>query len=237
MSAAPGPFATESLRWGARRNVARSIHPVSCRRARLATRACLGEAEAIAVAWTGAIWELAARPRCSTSWRTSVCGTKERRHGTILRSLEARDDLRVQSRHGAVHQQFRSRKYRPDRTNVWDDAGITSLGGNRMTELGDAPYGEAGGAADAIRDRPSAAGIVLDMFGGSGTTLIAARKCGASHVDEHDPAYCDTIIWRYELHSGSPARLMCNGIIFQNVPQGMARTALPIRRDGASGSN
>ena len=51
--------------------------------------------------------------------------------------------------------------------------------------------------------------IVLDLFGGSGTTLIAAeqlnRKC---FMMELDPKYCDVIIKRWETLTGKEAVLI-----------------------------
>ena len=56
-------------------------------------------------------------------------------------------------------------------------------------------------------------GIVLDSFGGSGTTMIAAeqlnRKC---RMMELDPHYCDVIIARWEKFTGQKAELIENGI-------------------------
>lgn len=50
---------------------------------------------------------------------------------------------------------------------------------------------------------------VLDLFGGSGTTLIACeqlnRKC---FMMELDPKYCDVIIERWEKFTGEKAVLM-----------------------------
>ena len=41
--------------------------------------------------------------------------------------------------------------------------------------------------------------IVLDNFGGSGTTIIAAEQLGRTcYMMELDPAYCDVIIQRWE---------------------------------------
>ena len=49
--------------------------------------------------------------------------------------------------------------------------------------------------ADAILDCSKRGGIVLDCFGGSGTTLIAAEKTGRrGYVMELDPAYVDVTI-------------------------------------------
>ena len=53
--------------------------------------------------------------------------------------------------------------------------------------------------ADAIKDCSRRGDVVLDPFGGSGTTLIAAEKTGRlARIIEYDPAYCDTILRRFE---------------------------------------
>lgn len=50
--------------------------------------------------------------------------------------------------------------------------------------------------------------IVLDSFGGSGTTLIAAEKNGRiAYLMELDPKYCDVIVKRWEEFTGQKARL------------------------------
>ena len=54
---------------------------------------------------------------------------------------------------------------------------------------------------------------VLDLFGGSGSTLIACeqldRKC---RMMELDPHYCDVIIARWEKLTGKNARRITDGI-------------------------
>jgi len=48
--------------------------------------------------------------------------------------------------------------------------------------------------------------IVLDSFGGSGTTIIAAEKNGRhARVMELDPKYCDVIIKRWQEYTGKKA--------------------------------
>lgn len=48
--------------------------------------------------------------------------------------------------------------------------------------------------------------IVLDTFGGSGTTMIAAEQLGRSaYIMELSPAYCDVIIARWEKLTGKKA--------------------------------
>jgi len=50
-------------------------------------------------------------------------------------------------------------------------------------------------------------GLVLDPFGGSGTTLIAAEQSGRlCNAIELDPAYCDVIVTRFENLTGEQAR-------------------------------
>jgi site-specific DNA-methyltransferase (adenine-specific) len=54
------------------------------------------------------------------------------------------------------------------------------------------------------------ADIVLDLFGGSGSTLIAAEKNGrVARLMELDPKYCDVIVKRWEDFTGQKAEL-CN---------------------------
>ena len=50
--------------------------------------------------------------------------------------------------------------------------------------------------------------IILDSFGGSGTTLLAAEKNGRiAYVMELDPKYCDVIVKRWEDFTGKKALL------------------------------
>lgn len=51
--------------------------------------------------------------------------------------------------------------------------------------------------------------IVLDSFGGSGTTMIAAEKNGrVARLMELDPKYCDVIVKRWEDFTGKKAELI-----------------------------
>lgn len=58
--------------------------------------------------------------------------------------------------------------------------------------------------ARAIQNSSLKGDIVLDLFGGSGSTLIAADQTGRTcHTMELDPKYCDVIVKRFIEHTGS----------------------------------
>jgi DNA modification methylase len=105
------------------------------------------------------------------------------------------------------------------RTNVWDYAGISSLGSNRADELAMHPTVKPVAlVADAIRDCTRRGESVLDLFAGSGSTLIAAETCGRqARVLEFDPLYCDTIIARWERYTGKQAQYAETGVSFEAV--------------------
>jgi len=105
------------------------------------------------------------------------------------------------------------------RTNVWNYAGISSSGSSRMQELEMHPTVKpVAMIAEAIKDCTKRGELVLDVFAGSGSTLIAAQACGRmARVVEYDPIYCDTIIARWEQYSGIPAMLEGTGIQFDEV--------------------
>ena len=58
----------------------------------------------------------------------------------------------------------------------------------------------------AMRNSSQAGDLVLDPFGGSGSTLIGAEQSGRRCATvELSPAYCDVIIERFEAHTGGKA--------------------------------
>jgi DNA modification methylase len=105
------------------------------------------------------------------------------------------------------------------RTNVWDYPGISSLGSKRSETLALHPTVKPTAlVADAIRDCSRRGDIVLDGFGGSGTTLIAAEICGRrARIIEYDPLYCDTIVRRWERLTGKSAVRAEDGLSFEAV--------------------
>ena len=102
------------------------------------------------------------------------------------------------------------------RTNVWDYAGISSMGADQLSMH--PTVKPVALVADAIRDCSRRGEIVLDVFAGSGTTLIAAASCGRrARVLEYDPLYCDTIVRRWESYTGTRAVLSADGRSFEAV--------------------
>lgn len=93
------------------------------------------------------------------------------------------------------------------RTNVWTYAGVNTFKAERSEELVSHPTVKPVAlVADAIRDVSHRGDIVLDVFGGSGTTLIAAEKTGRrGRLVELDPLYCDVTIRRWQVLTGKQA--------------------------------
>ena len=61
----------------------------------------------------------------------------------------------------------------------------------------------------AVLDGSAVNGVVLDLFGGSGTTLIACEKHNRhAYLMELDPKYCDVIVKRWEDFTGKKAELL-----------------------------
>ncbi|MEP7173812.1 MAG: DNA methyltransferase [Aestuariivirga sp.] len=105
------------------------------------------------------------------------------------------------------------------RTNVWEYAGVNSLKAGRMDELAMHPTVKpVAMIADAIKDVSKRNDIVLDLFGGSGSTLIAAHKTGRrAYIVELDPVYCDRIIRRFELYANEDVHLKGCGQTFAQI--------------------
>jgi DNA modification methylase len=67
--------------------------------------------------------------------------------------------------------------------------------------------------------------VVLDLFGGSGTTLIAAEKNGrTAMIMELDPRYCDVIVKRWQEFTGKQATHAETGKPFAEVMNGDTKT-------------
>lgn len=70
----------------------------------------------------------------------------------------------------------------------------------------------------AIRNSSRPGDIVLDPFGGSGTTLIAAEKTGRiGWLIELDPKYVDVIVRRWQDWSGQEAYRELDAVKFNDL--------------------
>jgi DNA modification methylase len=59
-----------------------------------------------------------------------------------------------------------------------------------------------------LRNSARPGDLVLDLFGGSGSTLMAAERLGmCARLSELDPGYCDVIVARWEAYTGRKAVL------------------------------
>jgi DNA modification methylase len=75
----------------------------------------------------------------------------------------------------------------------------------------------------AIRNSSKSRDIILDPFGGSGTTLIAADRAGRrAYLSELDPKYVDVIVRRWQEASGSTATLDSDGRAFNEIEPSLA---------------
>ena len=105
------------------------------------------------------------------------------------------------------------------RTNVWQYAGANAFGATRDEDLVMHPTVKPVAlVADAILDCSKRKGLVLDAFGGSGTTLVAAERTGRRGAAiEIDLAYCDVIVRRLAKVCGLAAALEATGQSFDEV--------------------
>ncbi len=118
------------------------------------------------------------------------------------------------------------------RANVLDYPGANCLHPARRGDLDLHPTVKPVGLiADLIRDCSRRNGIVLDPFGGSGTTILAAERTGrVARVIELDPLYIDVAIRRWEQITSIPARHE-GGLTFAETG---AKRGLDHALDGAS---
>lgn len=106
------------------------------------------------------------------------------------------------------------------RTNVWDyeNAGIFSTRGTATEGTMDMhpTVKPVQMVSDAIIDCSNIGDVILDLFGGSGTTLIASdRTERQARLMEIDPKYCDVIVRRwinYCREANRPCTISRNGV-------------------------
>jgi DNA modification methylase len=96
-----------------------------------------------------------------------------------------------------------------NRTNVWTYPGVNTFRTGRLDDLSLHPTVKPVAlVADAMRDCTRRGDLVLDLFAGSGTTLLAAERVGRrAYGIEIDPRYVDVAVRRWQAFTGRDAIL------------------------------
>jgi DNA modification methylase len=115
------------------------------------------------------------------------------------------------------------------RSNVWTYPGANTFRKGRMDDLRLHPTVKPIAlVSDAIRDCTKRRDIVLDLFCGSGTTILAAERIGRRAFGiEIDPIYVDTTIRRWQALTGKDAILAGTTSTFNDVEA--AASAAPLQ--------
>jgi DNA modification methylase len=106
-----------------------------------------------------------------------------------------------------------------NRTNVWEFAGINSFGKGRLDDLAAHPTVKpVSMIVEAIKDCTKRGDIVLDVFAGSVTTMLAAERLGRRCRSlEYEPRYVDVAIRRWQAFTGKDAIHVATGSTFDEM--------------------
>lgn len=106
-----------------------------------------------------------------------------------------------------------------NRTNVWHFAGVNSFRKGRLDELTVHPTVKPVALiVEAIKDCTRRGDAVLDIFGGSGSTLLACEKIGRrAFLLEIEPTYVDVTISRWQEFTGKDAIHAASGKTFDTL--------------------
>ena len=110
------------------------------------------------------------------------------------------------------------RRGRP-RSNVWHYAGVNTFCAGRMDELQSRPTCKPIAlVADAIKDCTRRGEIVLDIFCGSGTTILAAERVGRhARAIEIERRFVDVAVRRWQAFSRKDAIHAETGLSFEEI--------------------
>jgi DNA modification methylase len=106
-----------------------------------------------------------------------------------------------------------------NRSNVWQFAGVNSFGKGRLDLLAAHPTSKPVGLLiEAIKDCTKRGDYVLDLFGGSGSTLLACEKVGRRGLLlEIEPRFVDLTIRRWQDFTGKDAIHIGSGKTFDDI--------------------
>jgi DNA modification methylase len=107
-------------------------------------------------------------------------------------------------------------RYGRNRSNLWIYQSQNVLNASSKSKLALHPTPKPVGlVADAIRDCSHRNGIILDPFGGAGSTLIAAERTGrTARLIELEARYVDAAIKRWQTVTGKTAVNAATGLLF-----------------------
>ena len=110
-------------------------------------------------------------------------------------------------------------KHGRNRSNVWAYEGVNGFGAAKAKAREMHPTVKPFALVrDAILDCTAKGDAVLDLFSGSGTTIVAAEHVGRrGFATELDPRYVDVGVVRWEEFTGREARLASTGQTFREV--------------------
>ena len=120
-------------------------------------------------------------------------------------------------------------KHGRDRSNVWTYEGVNGFGAAKAKAREMHPTVKPFALVrDAILDCTAKGDAVLDLFSGSGTTIIAAENVGRrGFATELDPRYVDVGVIRWQEFTGREARLASTGQTFREVRAERAKLSSP----------
>lgn len=110
-------------------------------------------------------------------------------------------------------------KHGRNRANVWTYEGVNGFGAAKAKAREMHPTVKPMALIrDAILDSSGRGDVVMDLFSGSGTTLIAAEQSRRrGRATELDPRYVDVGVLRWQDYTGQEARLASTGLTFREV--------------------
>ena len=151
-------------------------------------------------------------PSMGSPWRSQT------EFSAIFKNGDAQHQDRIQlGRHGR------------NRSNLWRFPGCSSFGKTRQKDIQDHPTIKPQALLrPLVRDLSNRGDILLDPFGGSGSTMIACEWTGRkARLIELDPKFVDVAIKRWQAETGKEAVHVETGLTFSELAEKRASEAEP----------
>lgn len=126
-----------------------------------------------------------------------------------------------------------------NRSNVWTYPGINSFGPGRLEALAAHPTVKPVQlVVDALLDCTRKGDAVLDLFMGSGTTILAAERTGRrAYGVEFEPRYVDVALARWQAATKRDATLIGDGGTFADVANARQGAPKPVKAERPDNSS